>query len=52
MTRFVLYHRIAKDQRDPRRPRDDQLACCLAYIEAKGWADVAEYVDDRQGDAA
>jgi hypothetical protein len=49
---FVLYHRAAvADQRDAKPSQDAQLHHCLAYIEAKGWANVAEYVEDAQGDA-
>ncbi|MGH3278053.1 MAG: hypothetical protein ACRDNW_02830 [Trebonia sp.] len=52
MTNFVIYHRVAAaDQPDLRASRDGQLARCLAYIESRGWAIVAEYVDDTQGDA-
>ena len=49
---FVLYHRVAvADQQNAKPSRDAQLDRCLAYIEAKGWANVAEYVEDAQGDA-
>jgi DNA invertase Pin-like site-specific DNA recombinase len=53
MTNFVIYHRVAvADQQDAKPSPDAQLARCLAYIESKGWAAVAEYVDDTQGAAA
>jgi len=51
MTSSVIYHRVAvADQQDVKPPQNAQLARCLAYIEAKGWVNVAEYVDDPQGD--
>ena len=49
MTRFILYNRVAcRDVPEP--SQDEQLDRCVAYLAAKGWANVAAYVDDRQGD--
>jgi hypothetical protein len=53
MTSFVLYGRVAIAGRQDTGPsRDGQLARCVDYIESRGWAIVAEYADDTQGDAA
>lgn len=52
MTRFILYNRVATaGQQERGTSADAQLARCLDYIESKGWAIVAEYVDDSHGDA-
>lgn len=51
MTRVALYSRISRDpQQDSEASQDDQGARILAYLEARGWVNVAEYVDDTQGD--
>jgi DNA invertase Pin-like site-specific DNA recombinase len=50
MTKAVIYNRVARnDQQDPDTSRGGQLARILAYVEARGWANVAEYIDDPQG---
>jgi DNA invertase Pin-like site-specific DNA recombinase len=52
MTNVVIYNRVARrDQPDPETSRGGQRARILAYAEAHGWVNVAEYVDDAQGDA-
>jgi hypothetical protein len=52
MTRIVFYNRVSvEDRPDPQESPDGQLARLRAYIEARGWADIAVYAGDRQGDA-
>lgn len=52
MTNFVLYGRVAvAGRQDTGTSRDGQLARCLAYVESRGWVNVAVYADDAQGDA-
>jgi hypothetical protein len=52
MTNFVLYGRVAvAGQQDAGTSQEGQPARCLAYIESRGWVNVAVYVDDVQGDA-
>ena len=48
----MSYHRVArKDQQDTGPSQGGQLARCLAYIKASGWANVAEYTDGPEGDS-
>jgi hypothetical protein len=50
MTKFVFYGRVAaEDQQDTKTSQGEQLARCLAYLEARGWENVAVYADDTQG---
>ena len=49
MTNFILYSRVAR-RAAPQPSQDEQLDRCVAYLAAKGWANVAAYVDATQGD--
>jgi hypothetical protein len=50
MINAVAYNRLArKDQPAPETSPSGQLARILAYVEARGWANVAVYADDPQG---
>jgi hypothetical protein len=49
MTNFVFYNRVARDDQEDSEAARDQGARILAHIEAGGWVNVAEYIDDTQG---
>jgi hypothetical protein len=50
MTNVVIYNRVARDdQQDPETSQGGQLARILAHVEARGWANVAEYADGTRG---